>query len=148
PSEQRRTHEPLLGEQRELAHLAHRDTGQPNEAKAKGELGPEPHVRHAGGMGAPAQEPAQRPPRAAEDHAPCPETQGVAAALDPECAEGEEHPEEPPTEESEKPGVRGRPWWSEQPRETAWDWPSRARGPQGMEEAHVVRGRVVFQTWI
>ena len=81
------------------------------------------------------------PPRAAEDHAPHAETQGVAEALDPGFAEGEEHPEEPPSEAPEEPGSRGsRPRWSEQRRETAWDWPSRARGPQGMEQARVVIG--------
>ena len=133
-------HEPPAGEQRELAHLAQQDTGQPDEDQAKGELGPKPHVRHARSVGAPAQEPAQGPPRAAEYHAPHAETQGVAEALDPGFAEGEEHPEEPPPEAPEEPGRGSRPRWSEQRRETAWDWPSCARGPQGMEEARVVRG--------
>jgi len=43
--------------------------GSPDEDQARGEPGPEPHVRHAGGLGTPAQEAAQSPPRAAEDRA-------------------------------------------------------------------------------
>src|SRR5712691_718225 len=77
-------------------------TGQSDKDETKDELGSQAHCFQAGGMGAPAQEPAQSPPRAAEDHAPHAETQGVAEALDPGFAEREEHPEEPSPEE---PGV-------------------------------------------
>src|SRR6267154_2796493 len=43
-------------------------TGQSDKDETKDELGSQAHCFQAGGMGAPAQEPAHSPPRAAEDH--------------------------------------------------------------------------------
>jgi hypothetical protein len=63
----------------------------------------------------------------------------VAEALDPEFTEGEETAEEPP-KAPEEPGRGSRPRWGGQQRATAWDWPNRARGPQGMEKARVIGG--------
>src|SRR5215831_4231049 len=94
-----------------MAYLAEHETGQPDEDEATGTLGPQAHRLPARRVVAPAQEPAPRPPGAAEDHAPHAETQGVAKAPDPGFAEGEEYHEESAPEEPEQPGGRGASRW-------------------------------------